>query len=399
MEMRIILNIYIEKYDRYEGVLIADFIHKDHFIQFCNRIDQPYKKSDERTMLYIEDLHFISGIYPKEGCIYAFPNELIVEFSWVREPIDSIENSGSDVIAFRSKSNKKLHSFFSNALKRSKWTTTQLLSNELWDGSPCGASHLYGKIKVIVKNVGQGNWNEVYANNKCELIYDLGASIHFNTSEIKQVITSSTAFNDCPSLIISHWDIDHYKAVFQIDDSLLSKICCIFCPSKLPNLTSERAFKVLQRNCCFIHSIKECDSRVVKRKISLDLYFKNSNFVLFRGEKSADRNKSGLSMAIWSNSKSIILSGDHHYYQLFEHIYKEIPSGFELNLITPHHGGEAGNLTNYIPKISNVNIAATSTGKNSYGHPYEKNRKSLAKMGFKWLRTDNLGKDIEILLS
>jgi beta-lactamase superfamily II metal-dependent hydrolase len=59
---------------------------------------------------------------------------------------------------------------------------------------------------------------------------------------------------------------------------------------------------------------------------------------------------------------------------------------------------QAGKLHNYGGKISKVNLAVTSTGKNSYGHPNDENRKSLVKMGFKWLRTDHVGNDIVIPL-
>ncbi|MFJ9385208.1 hypothetical protein ACIROD_15875 [Peribacillus sp. NPDC101481] len=387
------MKIYIEKFNRFAGLLLADFIVSDDFLKFCKSIDQAFNPSDDRTMLYIEGLRFISGIYPKEGCVYNLPNELISEINWVREPKGELE--GSDIIAFRSKSNIELPSFFSNALKRVDWTTAQ----SSWKGDPCGGSELFGDINVVVKNVGQGNWNEIYSNNKCRIIYDLGASIHFSKLEVKKVIQSTNAFFDRPSLIISHWDVDHYKAIFQIEDTLLKQLCCVFCPSKLPNLTSKRAFKILQNSCWCINAISPSNLRIVKRRVSLELMIRNSNFSLFRGEKSSDRNKSGLSIAIWSKKEAVIMAGDHYYSQIFDDIYKSIPVGMKLNIVTPHHGGEAGKLDSYVGRIPRVNKAVTSTGKNSYGHPREKNRKTLAKMGFTYFRTDYAGKDIVIPLS
>lgn len=386
------MKIYIEKFDRYEGFLLVDFINRNDFIEFCRNIDQTYDTSDHRTMLYIEGLKFISGIYPKEGCIYYFPKELYSEINWIREPNGELESS--DIIAFRSKNNLKVPSFFSKALKRQDWT----IAESRWDGAPCGGSRVSGDISIIVKNVGQGNWNEIYSGNKCEIIYDLGASIHYSSLEVKKIVKSTDAFLDRPSLIISHWDVDHYKAIFQIESTLINHLCCVLCPSNLPNLTSERAFRILQDNCIYINAISPSYSRKIKSRVSLELMYEFSNLYLFRGEKSSDRNKSGLSIALWNKRGAVILAGDHHYSQIFRDIYSKIPSGLELNIITPHHGGEAGKLDRFIGKIPMVNKAVTSTGKNSYGHPKDENRKTLAKMGFTWLRTDYVGNDITILL-
>lgn len=387
------MKIYIEKFDRYEGFLLADFINRDDFVEFCGIINQTVDENDYRTMLYIEGLRFLSGIYPKEGCLYNFPMEFINEINWNKESNGELE--GSDIIAFRAESNLNVPSFFSKTLKRQELTTAE----SSWEGGPCGGCGVLGDISIIVKNVGQGNWNEVYAENRCRIIYDLGASIHFSSLEVKQVVKSTNAFLDSPSLIISHWDVDHYKAIFQIEDTLINQLCCVMCPSILPNLTSKRAFKILQENCGYINTISPSNLRKVKRKVSLEVLFKYKNLYLFRAEKSSDRNKSGLSIALWNKKGAAILAGDHHYSQIFLDIYNNIPPGLELNIVTPHHGGEAGKLDSFVGKISMVNKAVTSTGKNSYGHPKDENRKGLSKMGFKWLRTDNVGNDIVINLN
>ncbi|MGC5774561.1 hypothetical protein [Paenibacillus pabuli] len=389
------MNIYIEKYDPYEGVLLADFTEIKHFNEFCSRIDFPI--SGSRTMLYVEGLRFNSGVIPKEGSVYSFPEELITELSWIREPDsdnEGLQRQGSDIIAFRAKSKTIVHSYFSKSLNKQTWTKAELT----WSGEPCGANEINGNIKVLIKNVGQGNWNEIYANDKCILIYDLGSSIHYSTSEVKEIIRNSNAFTFKPTLIISHWDVDHYKAIFQIESHLLSRLCCVFCPSNIPNLTSKRAYEILKQNCNYINAIDSSNTRLIKRKVSLSPLYSGSNYKLFRGEMSSNRNKSGLSITLWSDINSVILAGDHYYSQIFDNIYSEIPSGMRLNIVTPHHGGEAGRIDKYIGVITNVNKAVTSTGTNNYGHPKDTNRKDLARMGFSWSRTDHINNDITIQL-
>lgn len=384
--------IYIEKFNKYEGVLLADFITVNDFNLFCNSIDMP---SDHRTMLYIVGLNFKSGISPKEGCIYKIPDELRFGFEWYRE-----DESASDIIAFTAKPKKKYEqSFFSRAIKRTRKTGTQSkveLGN--WDGIPCGGSNISGEVKIRIKNVGQGNWNEIYVNKKCKIIYDLGVSIKLNQSDVRKIVGNSTSFEHNPSLIISHWDIDHYKAIFQVEPHRLSSLCCSFFPSIVPNLTSSRACKILLENCSYNVGVKESNSRKKKRRISLEIIYRQVNFMLLKGEKSSDRNKSGISMALWNEDNCTILGGDQHYYQIFDDILKELPSRVKLNIVTPHHGGEAVSLKKFIKKVNNVGRAVTSTGPNNYGHPRESNRKDLSEMGFDWERTDLVKNDIDIIL-
>jgi len=388
------MKIYIEKYDLYEGFILLDFINISDFIEFCQKIDTPYNENDQRTMLCIEGLRFKKGIYPREGMIYNFPLELIHEVNWERESDPDGELEGSDIIAFRTQMNLKKFSYFSKSLS----IQNSGKAESTWIQEPCGGLRIKENIDIVVKNVGQGNWNEIYSDGKCCVIYDLGSSIHLKNSEIKNIIHNSMAFEDRPSLVISHWDIDHYKAIFQAKNEQLNKICCVLCPSELPNLTSKRAFDVIRKNCNFINTLSPIKTRKVKRKVSVELEYKYSNFLIFNGEKSSDRNKSGISIVVWNKTSAIILPADHHYFQIFNDMYGHIPLGREINIITPHHGGKAGNPNVYIGKISNANIAITSTGKNSYGHPDDNNRKILSKIGFSWMRTDNVGKDIKIKL-
>lgn len=370
--------IYIEKYDSIEGFLLADFISKEDYIEFCNKIRYENYINDERTMLFIENLRFNKGIVPKEGSVYEIPYELIENLKWIKESTsenrsDLHEEAGfSNIISFRTNANYMGYSIFKTSLN---------------------STHL----KFISL---PGNWNEIYDNNKCKVIYDIGASIFSTNLEIRKFVSESKrAFSDSPSLIISHWDIDHYQSLFELDKSDLGSLCCVFVPDKLITETSKRAFNILKSNCNFINVINQSPKRAIKRRISLEMLCSDKkHFAFFRGEKSKDMNKSGLALTVWNNRGCAILAADHHYSQIFSDIYKIIPQNLKINIVTPHHGGEAGKIPKQMINPILPELAVTSTGNNNYGHPKDEIRKDLSYIGFRWLRTDFEGQDILITL-
>ncbi len=413
------MKTYIEKYDPIEGFLLADFVEWKDYNKFISRIRKEDYGYDERTMLFIENLKFTGGEIPKPGKVYPMPYQFFESFKWTKEPgylgkkkhyhhrrwpedkpesdISETEMGYSDIISFRAEANYYGKSYFEKPITYKNIELFAIPNKKRWEGPPCGGRKLHDNIKVVVKNVGQGNWNEVYSDNKCCLIFDIGASIFLNNLEMREIVDNSMAFMYKPSLILSHWDIDHYIALFQVPNTRLSKLCCAFFPIELPNLTSQRAYHRLYHYCPYTVPYSASNYKKQKRRIGMEKIFEDKNFALFRGEKSSDRNKSGLSIAVWNEDNCMILPGDHHYHQVFDDIYNSIPENLTVNMVVPHHGGHAGKIR--IPQnLFSVGLGVISTGKNHYGHPLNENRIALSKIGFKLLRTDYKGKDIEIEL-
>ncbi len=392
--------LYIECYDKYEGELVGDFMRRDDYVEFCKQIDNEHMQRDVRTMLFVENLRFSSGHIPVSGKIYDFPDEML-NLNWIPESpyvnfADEMSSDSSSIFSFKVFSNYDGESFFDEPVVE-RYDYHNYVKGS-WDGPPCGLARLSDEIKVIVKEVGQGNWNEVYVNDRCELIYDLGASIHSTIREIRSLVNFSTAFSHKPSLIISHWDIDHYQALLEVNELVIGDLCCIFVPDKLTSLTSQRAYQRLIDNNTYVVAISPSRNRKLSRRISLEVINKGRNYIFMKGEESTDKNKSGLVVAIWNSKSSIILAADHHYYQLVNDIIPHLPSNNILHLITPHHGGHAGSVSKLGSLVVNPGKCITSTGKNSYGHPKDKNRQELVKIGFEWKRTDYEKADIEVCL-
>ncbi|PFF04199.1 aldolase, partial [Bacillus anthracis] len=76
------------------------------------------------------------------------------------------------------------------------------------------------KLKLIVRDVGCGNRNEV-VRDRFRLIYDLGGDIKFSNKEMENIFTRVNLTGPYYA-VISHWDLDHYRAVLDLDDAQLA---------------------------------------------------------------------------------------------------------------------------------------------------------------------------------
>jgi beta-lactamase superfamily II metal-dependent hydrolase len=402
------IRVIVEKYSIVDRLILLDFISEIEFRSFCSIINQDIIPSDKRSMLLIENVIFSPDNTPREGKLYIFSEKDIGFFNWEREPNELLgeydPNLGSsDIIAFRADNINKMINFFTNPLKNIPNLFLNDMGNifdevELFPF--CGIRNLCNEnISVIIRNVGQGNWNEIYDIEGCKIIYDIGASIRYTNIQVKNLVNNSNAFSYNPSLLISHWDIDHYRGVFQLDENQIGNICCVYAPAKIPNLTTVNAINKLRNLNVPLYFIPEQMNRKVPRRISLEKIISDNCIALFRGESSSDRNKSGLVLSIWQKTESIILAGDHYYYQIFEDVATELPLNVRINIVTPHHGGKAGSLNKFRKGRVKANIAVTSTGDNSYGHPFAENERHLKRIGFYWVQTDNLNADILIKIN
>ncbi|SHN02035.1 Metal-dependent hydrolase, beta-lactamase superfamily II [Halanaerobium congolense] len=406
------IKIYIEKYDKHEGVMLADFLNPNSYIEFrklIGSVDQTRNYSeDERTMLFIEGLKFNGGRIPKEGNIYELPDYFYKNIKWSKEPgytsadiIDIEKNDFSAIISFRGEADYYGESFFNKPIrlypskfassaincKHTKFIKKFILENKLTNSSD--------NIKVIVRNVGQGNWNEIYLNKNQIIFYDFGCSMYAKKNILEKQIEKSELLRKNPILIISHWDIDHYHALVACNQKELKGFKNIIFPAARFSQTSKRVFKKIKEStnyCEITSSIK----RVSKNRIGLEKIGDCKPLSLFRGEKSSNINKSGLTISVRGKNEAMVLPADHSYRQVFEYMFSDLPEDLRINMVTPHHGGKAGKIKRYFKNSRKLNCSITSTGKNNYGHPKDEVRISLIEIGFKWMRTDYEDEDIEI---
>lgn len=250
---------------------------------------------------------------------------------------------------------------------------------------------------VIVRNVGQGNWNEVWLNSQLEFVHDIGASTKASHGECRRIIRTSGLRAQTPVLLISHWDIDHYHVLIAMEPNEIQQFRLAFVPSLLLSNTSKRALELLKKELRHrLHILPFAPGRRVKWKVSLVTACGGKGYRVFRGEHSSDTNKAGLALAVWGCDDTALLPGDHHYHQVFDDMMASLPDGKQIHMVTPHHGGRAGRMPDHLCK-GYAGRAVTSVGQNSYGRPMGDVRFTLELLGFSWIDTMSNGTDMRLL--
>lgn len=216
---------------------------------------------------------------------------------------------------------------------------------------------------VIVRDVKQGNCNEIYTNDKLLYVYDYGTYIHATKAEVTTLINKTynlyKAHN--PVLIISHWDLDHYHLLKGlISNKQPLPFSAIIIIGHLPNITSQRLYeKIKNKVPFFIVSPPKRNALPKLKKVStrvVDIYAPDCY---------QDRNHSGLVCVMNENDRKWVLPGDSSYEQIKDFFY----SPQHINFVLPHHGGEAGDVTNL--NTGNIQKVAISAQRKIYGHPFK----------------------------
>lgn len=397
-------NLYIEKY--HNGKLLLDFTMESEFLYFAYNGDYNENmrlEQYEPTMLYfynVENLHLI------EGDIISVSMRQLIDYKEHAEKVhsDNIEESEAPYNVFMSFVNgiwlEELfntgEAFKNNHLKRK---LIELLEGTWQHGSPCTLNKLSDEIDVEIVDVGQGSTNLIQSNGVLT-IFDFGASVFASKSKLKSIANEITHKSDNlykTSLIISHWDCDHYNLLTVLDDNWLRRFCCVFFPAEVISLTSKQVVKRLFSNCKYICTFK---SPLVKVKGTAEIVpiISKSNYTLYIGKKSKSINKSGLALAVKSSNDVTILGADHTNKQIWEGIYSHSIDKLaynRLNVVVPHHGGKCGKI-NMSHICINPGIAAISVGKNTYKHPNQATIDDYENLGFDIKRTDWERKNILI---
>lgn len=259
-----------------------------------------------------------------------------------------------------------------------------------------------GKLSFTVRNVGQGNWNELNVEDNVKLVYDAGAPLYAAKSEVLNIIANRVflySFSK-PGLILSHWDKDHYHALLGMADEELSNFSFFLCRDQVPNLTSRKLFVRLNAQIETVYTIPAFHRK--RRRgdptLLIPINGTNNQIVYYNSEYHKNRNLSGLLMTVRNLKNSVVFSGDTHYVQISRDILNHLRYKHKHFLIVPHHGGNAGKYIYDFPILVKPGVAIVSCGSNHYGHPYQNNISKLVNSGFKIQRTDFTNNDITIQL-
>lgn len=235
--------------------------------------------------------------------------------------------------------------------------------------------HSINNPVIYVADVGQANWNELRDGNKTVLVFDCGSPLNCKKEETDTIWNKhkENLKNSDSTLVISHWDIDHYQCLINRDNNELNDCFdTVFC-RKHKSETSRKVFDNLKSICSGNNFVcVPAISHQYNRNFWPPMFLHSSdhNVSLYQGAYCRNINHCGLAVFIHGNNKSAILTGDLKLGQCFDVMQKEFKTnGYKpLILIVPHHGGSCGK--NSLKKNYPIDLAIISVGaENVYGHP------------------------------
>jgi hypothetical protein len=382
----------IIRYIPTEKLVVVDFIDSFEFEKFEPGIYSRLEFGTPSMIIF----HNYEQKRVLEGSCYPIKKELLLELS-----VNMSQYENSFVIRANIFLNRPNQPLFG---KSKSFTFEEIMERRIYifgDKQIQDLPKYYGvKYNLIIRNVGQGNWNELHSEMKCEFIYDIGTSMFYSKGKVKEI--SSSCYNiiksDKPGLIISHWDVDHYHCLFALDDDVIKSFDYIVCPRFAPTLSSRLILSKFSQLCNKKLFTFELEKSHFKSNYNPLVPFKRGKIIFFFGHYHRDRNKCGVVIAVNLDKKGAILTGDHFYNQISNCVLPELISETHC-LIVPHHGGKAGDIDYKLSKNQKVKEAIISVGLNHYGHPNESVITHLKKIGFKICQTRFRGTDINIELN
>lgn len=241
-----------------------------------------------------------------------------------------------------------------------------------------------GKIELTVVDCGHGNWNEINTDTD-RVIYDVGASRWFTKSQVRTVVAGRNIINENRpiSVVISHWDVDHYHALLEFTPAELAKLRVVFTPSQIPDTeTYRRVSKLLTNHGVVLEALQPAVRLGKSRDIVLEQHWQQGIYTMFRATPGRSRNQTGIVLGVRGQREVALLTGDHHYEKVLAAARKMVAHGQQpCVLITPHHGGLAGTPSakawlKVFPSLT----TPISCGANSHGHPMINVKRELKAM-------------------
>ncbi|MCH5165574.1 MAG: hypothetical protein J1G01_04150 [Clostridiales bacterium] len=439
-------RLYIEDYNHYTGELWLDFINANEFCYFNSMGDSD---SIEQILdRYIPSMIYVRGIGKdaglRHGSVLEVPMDRLSEFRSIskqrykeeqrheeerryeeeryeverryekqryeeermyeeeryeeeqRLPADVNMTVGGEAFLnlLNSESTKRID-YLSDFVYDDLYIAIGRLLNRYWEGPPCNLDKLKKSFDVKIWDVGQGNTNSISDGTNLTL-FDIGCSKHFNKQEQQKIWNNHLNYvnaHDRPTLIISHWDVDHFNMLSCADDEFIKNLCCAFVPTICNTVMAKQLLYKLTKSCKYVRLIEPM-RRDEPRHNHLHEIYKGTHFTMYTGECSTSKNNSGLALHVFGQNVSVFLTADHSNSQICDDMYNHYITNHELNIVVPHHGARCGVFG--IPNSCNNKSAIISVGKNSYKHPLQEVIDNYTAAGFEVLRTDWERKDIDI---
>jgi beta-lactamase superfamily II metal-dependent hydrolase len=360
--------VYIEEFNKAEGYILFDFYDSNEYERFSSYLNNDFDINDA-TMISLENYQYRTI---RENTYYSIKRETID--SW-QENNSITRNEDSLLIGYTiNVSNINLETqIFTHSVSLNDYDSFNHLMYGDSDVTDIDFD-LSGTLTVNIKNVGQGNWNEIIKDESCVIVYDCGTSMVASKTDVRLLINTRSKhyIKNKPSLFLSHWDKDHYHCLIGMTDVELASFSNFVFRDNVPNLTSRKLYSRIRS----LISVKNlyaipADRRTSRGGMTLLRPLNNTNnqLVIYNAQYHKDRNISGILLSLKNANSSVIFSGDSHYSQVSTCVLPHLNFPNKHYLIVPHHGGKGGNYEYDNPGKIVFESAIISVGRNRYGHP------------------------------
>lgn len=363
--------VYIEEFNKAEGFVLVDFYDSNEFERFTSYTNNDF---DINVATMVSLISYQNRTI-RENTYYSIKRETID--TWLENnSITQNENSlliGYTIDMSNFNSDEEI---FTHTVSLNDYDSYNHLMYGKRDISDIEFD-LSGKLTVNIRNVGQGNWNEIMSDESYAVVYDCGTSMNASKADVRALINSRNKkyIDNKPSLILSHWDKDHYHCLIGMTDAELSSFSNFICRDNVPNLTSRKLFSRISRLMSNKHIYAiPAEARTARGGLTYlnALNSTNNQLVIYNSQYHKDRNISGIFLSLKNAHSSVIFSGDSHYSQVSTCILPHLNFKHKHYLIVPHHGGKGGNYIYNNPGKIQYESAIISVGPNRYGHPKPK---------------------------
>ena len=383
--------VYIEKYNKSDKYVLFDFVDSNEFFVFSSLYISNYDWEHLPTMIELlnynqkplqEGVNYsisLNSLLSIQNQIAVVEDSLLIGFRIVL----TLENT---IIFGKAKSFSDDDRFFRHMEDYSSFDLPKTNYRQ------------YSVDKIIIRNVGQGSWNELESKGLKTLVFDFGTTYTTKKVDVYKLLGNRDIEyqKSSPTLILSHWDVDHYHFLLAFSNETIKSFPIFIYRSSIPNLTARKAlgrFRILNKKALFALQANNPHPKKSSTLLQKLPFYGRSDLLLFNGYRNRSRNKSGIGLVLRKINISVIFSGDYDYLQISNYILPELNYVCKHYLIVPHHGGNAGKFIYDSPPKPILTEAIISVGPNIYNHPISKNVLELKKKGFKILRTDYLNND------
>jgi len=390
--------VYIEEYNKETGTVLFDFLDSNEYNSFTEIGGLEYSLSNPSMVLVTN----YNQRTIQENTIYAIKKNVIE--NWRELNLINFDNQNSFLVGYTIELTSEINQIFFESVALNDFYDINLNYYMKGSGNLKSLSiKAKGKLSVTIRNVGQGNWNEINENGKTSIVFDAGASMYATRTDIRNIIGNRAVkySTEKPGLILSHWDKDHYHSLIGMTDAELANFSFFICRDRVPNLSSRILFGRI------ISAIGSANTYTIAAEPRtgrgghthlIPLMPLSSQLMIYNSQHHKNRNISGFVISLKNKEASIILSGDCHYEQISVDILPHLNFKHKHNLVVPHHGGKAGNYVYNLPRSVTPDNAIISVGPNNYGHPMLNYTRALTLDWFRVQSTKTVNNDITINL-